>query len=55
MLGQADFLGQMMQDQERAIEPDLGHGDIGDGSGENGFAVGLLADIANEALYHLCL
>ena len=28
MLGQADFLGQMMQDQEWAIEPDLGHGDI---------------------------
>jgi hypothetical protein len=43
----------MMQDQKRAIEPDLGDVDIRDGSGKNGLTVGLLADIPNEALYHL--
>jgi hypothetical protein len=39
-----------MQDQKRAIEPDLGDVDIRDGSGKNGLTVGLLADITNEAL-----
>lgn len=50
LLRQADFLSQMMQDQKRAIKPDLGDVDIRDGSGKNGLTVGLLADITNEAL-----
>ena len=53
LLRQADFLSQMMQDQKRAREPDLGDIDIRDGSGKNGLTIGLLTDITNEALYHL--
>src|SRR6266705_2384084 len=36
-------------------QADLFHLDIGDGSGEHGAAIGLFADIANEALDHLSL
>ena len=50
-----DFTGQMVKHQKRAVEFDLFHLDIGDGSGEHGAAIGLLADIANEALDHLSL
>src|SRR5207302_11259353 len=53
--GQLDFTGQMVKHQKRAVEFDLLHLDIGDGSGEHGAAIGLFADIANEALDHLSL
>ena len=53
MLGQSNFLGQVVEHQQRTIESHLGHFDIGDRSGKNGLAISLLADIANETLYDL--
>jgi len=39
-----------MEHQEGAVEFDLGHLGVGHGGGEDGASVGLLADIADEAL-----
>jgi hypothetical protein len=45
----------MVEVQKRAVVFDLIHLDIGHRSGENSAAIGLLADIANEALDYLSL
>jgi hypothetical protein len=51
LVRQLNFLGQVMQDQQGAIEFHFLDFHVRDRGGENGASIGFLADIANEALH----
>src|SRR5438876_11848381 len=53
VLAQANLLGQMVQNQKRAIELHLVDLGVGDRSGKNRTSIRLLPDIAKEALHYL--
>jgi hypothetical protein len=53
LVRQLDFLGQMVQHQQWAIQFDLFHLDLRHRGGQDGASVGFLTDIANESLNHL--
>jgi len=50
LFGQVDFGGQVMQHQQGAIEFDGFDLCLREGSGQDGLAIGFLADIANKTL-----
>ena len=55
LVGEADFLGEMVEHQQGAIELDLLDLDLGNRGREQGFAVGFATDITQVALHDLSL
>ena len=55
LLGQMNLLGQMMKYEQGTVQLDLFHLGFGQGCGQDRFAVGFAADIADMALDNLAL
>ena len=55
LVGQLNFVGQVMEHEQGTVEFDLFDFDFGKGSGEQGLAIGFAADIADMALHAFAL
>ena len=55
LIGQLNLVGQVMEHQQGTVEFDLFDFDLGQGSGEQGLAIGFAADIAEMPLHALAV